>query len=155
MTIAIRLDQVLDIDRLDVVVDDLGAALVRVALGHLDGLVLHDAEDHGFALQQLLQVGDAGFNLGQLGQYLVGFEAGEAPQPHVDDGLGLRLAEFEAFLQVLPRQLDVLARLDDGDDFVDMLQGEGQAAQDMGALLRLFKLVARPARENLDPMLDE
>ena len=43
----LALDEVLDIDLLDLVGDDLGAALVAVLLGDIEGLVLDDAEDLG------------------------------------------------------------------------------------------------------------
>ncbi len=135
-------DQVLDVDLLHLVVQDLGASRVPVLVGQLLGLLFHYAQDLLFAGQQRLEVLDSLLHLPQLLQDLFGLQAGELLQPHVQDGLGLDLGELEAPHQTAPGGVHVLRLLDEGDHRVDVVQGDLQAFQDVGALLGLAQLVA-------------
>ena len=105
--------------------------------------------------EEVLEVGDPGLDLGELGLELLGLEAGQAGEAHVEDGLGLDLVEAEALHEALLGQLGILGCLDDLDDFVDVLEGDDEAAQDMGLFLGLAQLEAGAPGHDLDAVLHE
>ena len=72
------------------------------------------------------------------------FQSGQAGQPHVQDRLGLLLAELKAGNQSFLRGGGILAGPDDGHDLVDVVQGLQQAFQDMGPFLGLVQLEPGP-----------
>ena len=90
------------------------------------------------------QVGDALHEIAVLFLDLVPLESCEVAEPQVDDGLGLLLAQAEAIYEAHLGGLGVLAGADDADDLVQIGDGDQQAFQDVGPLLGLVELEARP-----------
>ena len=136
------LDEILDIDLvLDVL--DLGAALVAVLVADRDQLLLEHLADHLRRGEQLFIIRDLLLELLILLLELFAVEPLQLDQAHVADGLRLHLGEGEALHQVLLGV--VIARTDDADDLVDIVLGDQQALEQVGALLRLSEIVARAA----------
>lgn len=100
------------------------------------------------------QVGDRGAQLGGLGLQLALFQAGEPAQLHVEDRLGLALAEAERLHQARLGLLAGLAAADDGDDLVDHVDGAQQAFDDVQAGLVAGEQEAAAADDHVDAVLD-
>ena len=99
--------------------------------------------------EHALVVGDLLQKLGQLGLDLVAFQAGQAAQTHLKDGLGLLLRKAEALDHALGGLFVGLRRADDVDDLVDVVERDDEALQDMRALLGFGQLVARAAHNDV------
>ena len=91
-------DHVLDAELFGLV-DDLRAALVAVLLLDLQQLFLDDLHLELLALQDRLQPLDQLDRLAVLVLDLLPFQAGEALEPHVQDGLRLDLGQLELLHQ--------------------------------------------------------
>ena len=102
------------------------------------------------AAQDVLQLGDRLDQLGVLVLDLLALEADERPQPHVDDRLGLHFGEPEPRRQALLRLVGRLAAANDLDDFVDVVERDPVAFEQVGALFGLAQVVPRAARDD-DP----
>ena len=123
-------DQILDREVV-LIREDLGAAVVSEGLGDLLHLLLQDAHPARLGGQNSLQVLDGGLHLLELGLQLLDLEAGELRQPHVEDGLGLLLAQLEPLAEPGVGIGHVLRLLDDLDDFVDVVHRDLQAVEDV------------------------
>ena len=107
------------------------------------------------AAQDVLQLGD---RLDQLGVFvfdLLALEADQRPQTHVDDRLRLHLAELEALREPLLGLVGRLAAADDLDDFVDVVERDAVAFEQVRALFGLAQVVARAARDDVFAVRDE
>ena len=133
-------DQVLGVDHVDRA-RDLGAARVAVLLADLGQLLEHDLEHAGVAGQQALQVLDARPHLGQLVEHALALERGERAQAHLEDRVGLALAEREALHQRAARGGRVVGGADQRDHLVEVVEHEGQALEDVRARLGLAQVV--------------
>ena len=91
-------DQVLDVEVVLGRRDD-RAALVAVALGDLEQLLLDQAEDHVLVPEQLAQLGDPLDLVGVLSLDRVGLERGQLLQPQLEDRLRLDVGQAEALDQ--------------------------------------------------------
>ena len=87
--------------------------------------------------------------LGQLVAELVDLEGGEPAQRHVEDGVGLDLAQLEPLDQVGPGVGGVGRATDDLDDLVDVVDGDDQAFDDVGPGLGLFQTEAGAPLDHL------
>ena len=99
--------------------------------------------------EHALVVGDLLQKLGQLGLDLVAFQAGQAAQAHLEDGLGLLLRKAEALDHALGSLFVGLRRADDVDDLVNVVERDDEALQDVRALLGFGQLVARAAHNDV------
>ncbi len=81
-------------------------------------------------------------------------ELGESPQRHVQDVVGLDLAERERGHQLLARGIGVGRCPDDLDDLVEVIEGDQQAQDDVVAFLGLAQVVPRSARDDVDLVID-
>ena len=99
--------------------------------------------DHG---QDLLRVGQQVFQVGDGCQHflvlvldLLALQRRQPPQLHVEDGLGLDLAELEAAPSAASLALSASLRFADGlDDLVQVGQGDEQPFQDVRPLAVAF-----------------
>ena len=98
--------------------------------------------------------GDLLAQLRELVLDLVALEAGQAAQAHLEDRVGLDLREAEALDEAGLGLGVVVARADDLDDLVDVVQRDDVALEDVGALLGLAQLVLRAPGDDVLLVLD-
>ena len=134
---------------------DVGAAAVAVALADVLQLGFDDAALQLVRRQHGVQVVHQAHQLLVLGHDFVALEAGEALQAHVENGTGLHLAQGEALDELPAGHFGVARTADEGDDFVEVVEGDEQALKDVGPLLGLGQLVLRAAHDDLGAVLDE
>ena len=135
--------------------NDFRLALVAIFLLHLLQFLLHHLLAALGVVENLLQVGNQLHQVVVFLVQLVYTQAGELAQAHVDDGLRLRLVQVEAGLQVALCIGGGFAVADDVNHLVDVVHGNDQAFQDVGALLRLLQIELRAADGDLVAMVDE
>jgi len=143
-------DQVLHVEvggRLAAVLD-LRFPRSAVFLLYLAELVLDDGEHLRVAFQDRLQFLDPLHQLLELVYHLLHFQAGQLLEAHVQYRLRLYLRKLEALNEPRFRVVHGLGGADDLDHLVDVLQGDLQPLQDVGALLRFFQLVLRAPRHH-------
>ncbi len=133
-------DEVLDV-QLAVVDEDLGPALVAVALLDLEELLPYDGHYLGVIGQDLLQRAYLLLELGELLAQLVDLQTGEGAQPHLQDGFCLDLVQLEARHEADARLLGVGRPADDADGVINGVHGLDQSDQDVVPLLRLPQIV--------------
>jgi len=141
--------------QLAALVDDLGAALVAELLAH--GLQFgHDELHHQRVVREnSAQPLDRLHQLEQLVEYLLPLEAGQALELHVEDRLRLQLRQPELHHQPLARFGRALRSPNQLDYFVEMIERDLEAFEDVGPRLRLAQLELRAAADDLPPELDE
>ncbi len=123
----------------------------------LDDFLELIADDRALALrlgQDVLEVGDLGFDLGQIVDDALTFQGGQPAQLHIEDGLGLDLIDVEQLHQPAARDIGVGRRPDQRDDLVERIEGLDQTAQDMGALIGLAQPVAGAPDDDIELVLD-
>lgn len=89
--------------------DDPGPPVVTVLVGDLGELVAHDAALTLRLGQDVLEVGDLGFDSGQLVDDLLLPGRSKPTQLHIEDGLGLDVIDLEQVDQTLAGDVDGLA----------------------------------------------
>ena len=94
-----------------------------------------------------MEVGDLLLQLLVLRLQLLPVQPLQGLQAHVQNGLGLHVVQPEAAHQVLLGV--VIAGADDADDLVDVVLGDEQTLQQMGALLGLLQVVPGAADDDL------
>ena len=104
--------------------------------------------------QKVFQLADGLLDLAVLVLDLLAFEGGQAPQLHVEDGLGLLLVKGEPVHQARPGRLDVRGVADQRDDRVQVLQRDSQSFEDVRARPCLLQLELRPAANDLAAEFD-
>ena len=147
-------------DQVDVVeaafeIEDLGAT--RRVVAAADRLqLLGDQSKHPIAAgQDVLVIGDLGEQILVLQPDLVRLEGGEAPQLHLQDGIGLHLAQPELIHQALAGRGGVRGGADQGNDRVEVVEGDQQAEQDVVPLLGLAQQIAGAPLDRLNPEVEE
>ena len=145
------LDGVLVAD-LALLAHDLGAPVVAVLLLQAPDLVLDDAEHLLRAGEDRPQPLDQLDDLEVLLLDLRALEPGQARQPHLEDGVRLDLAELELAHEALARGVHVLRAADQGDDGVEVVEGDLEALEDVGALLGLGEVELGAAPHDLLPV---
>src|SRR5262245_17926004 len=134
---------------------DLGTPRVAVLL--LDGaqLFLDDPHELDVGGEDALELLDQLEDLFVLLDDLLPLQRRQTAQLHVEDRLGLDLAELQPPHQGLARGVGVRGLADDADDDVELLDRLAQAGQNVRALLGARQLVARPPGHDLAPEADE
>ncbi len=135
--------------------DDLRPALVAVALFDLPQLVGNDVQHQPLRAEDFLQPGDQLEKPLVLFDDLLALQAGQALQAHVEDRLRLELGELPALDQSALRLRRRAAGPDQGDQLVQHVECFDEAFQDVGAVFGLTQVEARPAHDDLLPVLDE
>jgi hypothetical protein len=109
-------------------------------------------DDRAHALgprEDVAQVGDDLGELGVLVQDALALEGSQPPQLHVEDRARLDLRQLEALLQLTERRIGRWGVADERDDRVEVVEGDDEALEDVGALLRLAQPVARAPLDDL------
>ena len=107
-----------------------------------------------FSGEQVLVVGDALAQVGDLVDELLAREAREAAQAHLQDGLGLHVVQAEGVEHALLGLCVVARGADDVDDLVDVVDRDEQALEDVDAGARLVEVVLGAAGHDVDLMID-
>ena len=94
-------------------------------------------------------------HLGQLVMQFLLLQAGELAQTHLDDGTGLNFGKAESLTQALNGMFGRVAALDDGDHLVDVVTGDDESFQDVGALFCLLEVILGAADHHLVAVLKE
>jgi len=147
-------DQVLDRE-LALIGDDLGAPLVAETVGQLRQLFLQDLHPPRLGREDLLAFLDELADVLQLLLELRDLEGGEPGQPHVEDFGRLLLRQLEPLAQRRVGARRVLRFLDELDHFVDMIDGDLQAFEDVLAVLRALQLELGAQCDDGVAMFDE
>ena len=134
--------------------DDPGAAVVAVLVDDLGELVAHDPALPLRFRQDVFQVRDFGFDLGQVVDDALSFQCRQPAQLHVEDGLRLNLVDVEQFDQAGPCDVDGLRRPDQRDHLVERVERFDQPAQDVGALVGLAQPVGGAPDDHVELVLD-
>ncbi len=145
--------EVLDV-QLPVVDEDLGLAVITVALPHLQQLALDDGHDLADVGQDLLEPADRLLELGVLLAQLLDLQSGEGAQAHLQDGLGLDIVQLEALHEPEARLLAVGRSPDDADGVIDGVDGPDQADQYVMPLLRLAQIVLGALGDHRDAVVE-
>ena len=95
------------------------------------------------------------FRAGELVEDLLPLQAGEALQLHVEDRLGLDLRQAELRHQPVAGQDRARRGADQRDHGVEVIEGDGQAFEDVGAGLGLLQLELDAPADDVAPELDE
>ena len=133
---------------------DAGAALVAELLLHFQELVLDDAHAEGLVLQDGLESADQLHQLIVLGAQFVALESGQLLEAHVEDGPGLDLAQLELLHQAVTGVFRRLAAPDEGNDLIQVVDGNDEPLQDVGPLLRLAQFILGPAHDDIVTVLE-
>jgi len=147
-------------DQVDVIepalhVENLGATGRGVAAADRGQLVADDRQ-HPFASgQDVLVISDLGEQVLVLQPDLVGLQGREPAQLHLQDGIGLQLAQSELLHQAAAGAGRIGRGADQGDDRVEVVEGDQQAQQDVVALLGLAQQVAGAPLDRVDAEVEE
>ena len=106
------------------------------------------------ARQQSFELSDERQELRVFLTQLSGLERRQAPQRHVEDVGRLDLGKLESLHQAITRRPHVRRRLDDLDDFVDVVEGDEQPFDDMSPGQRLFQPETAPPLDHFQLVID-
>ena len=129
-------DQVLGVKALGEGGDHRAPGVAELLL-HRQELVLDHPPEPALVLEDGLEVGDLLLQLPVLGLEAFALEPHQALQAHVEDGLGLDLGQGKAGHQPPAGLGSVLGGADQGDDLVDVVEGDQQPLEHVGPLLGL------------------
>ena len=139
--------------------EDAGAALVAELV---DDLAEFGGDDGALALglgEDVVEVVDAGLELGVLVHDLLAFEGGQAAQLEGQDRVGLDGVHVKQVDQACAGLVDGRGAADEGDDLVEGVEGLQVAFEDVQAFEGLAQAEARAAHDNIhlvgDPVADE
>ena len=145
----------------EILVDDivlrrhkLGAARLGELRLDLQHLGFDDLLDLSLVCENALQLLDRLVELGQTLLDLLTLHAGKAAQRHVDDRLRLYIGKTKAGHQVHLGIADRCAGADDVDDFINVVDGDLVALEDMRLALCLFEIKGDAAGDDLFLMID-
>ncbi len=143
-------DQILELELL-LGGDDLGAALVALAVDRLDleQLLADQAVDARLVGEDGAELRDPLLEVGELVLDPLPLEAGQPLEPEVEDRLRLDLGELERLDQAGARLVRIGRCADERDHRVEVVERDEVALEDVGALLGLAELVLRAARDDL------
>ena len=96
-----------------------------------------------------LRGGDALFDLRVLLAQREYLQIRQALQAHIENGLRLQFREGEALHQFIARLAGGLAAADEADDLVEVVHGDDQPFEDVGARLGLLQFVAGAAGDDV------
>ena len=147
-------DEILDVDVV-VIIDDLGTALFAKRGFDFGELFADDLDDFRFALEDPFEVGDEFAQFGQFVLDLFDLQTRQAAQAHLEDRFGLDFAEAEAAHEVFASIGIVGAGTDDFDHFVDVVHGDLEPFEDVGAGTGFFEVEDRTADDDRLTMVDK
>ena len=131
-----------------------GAARVGVLFADLLQFLFDDVHQLFLAGEYAFEIGDALLDLRVLLAQRENLQIRQALQAHIEDGLRLYLREAEALHQFIARFAGGLAAADEADDLVEVIHGDDQPFEYVGARLGLFQFVAGAAGDDVFLMAD-
>ena len=146
-------DEVFDVD-IVLRKGDLRAAGVAVFVGDLRKLVAHNLHDLVLIGENGLVFGNAAMQIGQFFLELFDIQTLQAAQLHLDDSLCLAVGKAEAFAEAFLGFVVVVGRTDDGDDLVDVVDGDLQAFHNVRALFGFAQIVAGTTHDDVFLMIE-
>ena len=149
------LDQVRFAELFGGIPGDSCAAIVPEPFGEVAHIVLDQGQDLLRMGQQVFQMSDVLCHLLMLFFDLPALEGGQPAQLHIQNGLGLDLAQIEAADQVLLGHIGILRFTDRLDDGVKIIERDQVAVEDVLAGAGLGKLEVRTADDHHLAVLDE
>ena len=136
---------------------ELGAPLVAEALGDdiLDSSITTSRMRSSSLASRSFRSAIFARSSSSSSSHLLALERGQRAQAHLEDRVGLALAELEARHQ-LPRAVAVSSEAaDDRDDLVEVVEGDREALEEMGPRLGLREVVGRAPDDHLAAEVDE
>ena len=146
--------EILGIELLGTGHDDAEAGSVKLLLD-LNELILHDLAAQFIVGKDFVVVLDFLQQLVVFVAQVLLAQTRELSQAHINDGLGLKFIQVEAFLQVGLGLGGSLAALDDVYHLVNVVAGNDESLKDVGTLLGLLQVIARAADDHLMAVLHE
>ena len=132
----------------------MGPSLIPVFFSNNEDFFFNHPEEQLTVCKDRLVFGDLLLQFCILGFDLLSFQSGQGSQTHVHDRLSLHVGKFEALHQFTLGDLDRLGPADDADDFVNIIEGDEQAFQDVSPLFRFVEVVFCTSRYNFFLMLE-
>ena len=120
----------------------------------LQHFLFDDFVHQAFVREDATVIVDALAQLSQLFFDLFAFQAREATQAHLKNGLCLLLGERKGAHQAIGCLFVRSRRTDDVDDLVDMVERNDIAFENMGARFGFCQVIARPAHDDVFLVLD-
>ena len=133
--------------------DDFGAPFVTKLLLHFLQFGLHHTLTLFGIVQNKLQSGNKFFQFLIFCVQLFDTQARELRQTHVYDGFTLQFIKLETFLQIALCLRRSFALANDLHHFVDVVAGNDESFQNVGALLRFLQVELGAANGNVVTML--
>ena len=130
------------------------AARVAVFLGQLVQVILDQIQDLARLRQQFFQVSNVFQKLALLILDFLAFQGSQAAKLHIQDCLGLDLAQTEALYQALLGHIRIRRFADGLDHIVQVRQRDEQALQDVSARPGFVQLEFRAAGDHLAAVFD-
>ena len=130
-------------------IHDAGAAGVTILFLERQKVLADHLADLGRAAQQILQILDLPKFFLVLVSDLAPLQAGQAPERHVQNGLGLDFGQAETIHQVGARRIGCARATDGIDHLVDKVHGSEKPFQDVRPQLGLFQQVAAAPGDDL------
>ena len=136
-------------------IQNLGAAGHAMALTQLDKLLLDDAQHPFPTAEDVFVVGNLGDEIFVLQADLVRFKRGEPPQLHLQNRIRLHRRQPMTVLQLRSRRCGVGCGTDQGNDRIELIEGQQQAQQNVVALFRLAQQITGAPLDRLDAEVEE
>ena len=134
--------------------DDAGAPLVAVLVGDLLQFGTDDGTLPGLGGENVLEVGDEPFDLGQPVDDPLDLHRRESPQLLVENETSLEFVDVEELLEALRGLLGGAGGPNQRDDLVQHVEGLDQAAIQVGAFLGIGELEGGATTDDLNLVLD-
>ena len=145
-------DQILDAE-LTLFGQNLRPPIVPVLLAHGTKLVHDDLHHELLAREDRQQAFDQREQFRQLVQDLLPLEAGQPLQLHVEDGLGLNLAQAELRHQSIPGRPRIGRAADERNHSIEVIEGGPEPLEQVPPGLRLPQLELGAPADDLSPEL--
>ena len=126
-------------------------AYLRVELVEL---LLDDPQHPARVGEDVLELGDELDDRDVLVLDLLALERGEAPELHLEDGVGLDLGQLEAAIRFCARVIHVRRLADGADDRVQVVERDLEAFEDVGPVARLLEVELGPPPDDLAAPVD-
>ena len=147
-------DQVFD-SEVPCVMHDLRTTRVGVPVAYVLEFFHDDVEHAALGRKDIFEFFDQ-LECGiEIVQDLLPLETRQPLQPHVENGLRLRVGHAEVLDHPGAGDLGVLGTADQLDELIQVVECDLEALEDMGARFRLLEVEERAARDHLTAVLDE
>ncbi|EKD29448.1 MAG: hypothetical protein ACD_78C00408G0002 [uncultured bacterium (gcode 4)] len=139
-------------DRSDI---DLGSTRIPVLVLDFSEFISHNGVHPLWTSEDILEISDEEELLGEFVLDLFAFETGETLELHLEDGLWLLVRESELGHEIIMRFFFTPRFFDRLDHRIDIVEGDFETFEDVGASLSDHELVASSAFDNFTAVDDE